>query len=126
MLHYLDWILSLSSAECDCFSSLIYTVILVVLYSCYSKKFSTAICLDNYFVNFTKFCICHTVCFMPSWSARCLLKLSLVYIVALPGVGVPPDTDYPRISVSESAFNPDTDIIFSHPSISVSVSVSES
>ena len=42
------------------------------------------------------------------------------------GLGVPPDTDYPRISISESASNPDTDIIFSHPSIFVSVSVSES
>jgi len=40
-------------------------------------------------------------------------------------VGVPPDEDYPRISASESASNPDTDIIL-HPSIFVSVSVSES
>ena len=41
-------------------------------------------------------------------------------------LGVPPNADYPRISVSESASNPDTDIIFSHPPISISVSVSES
>ena len=40
-------------------------------------------------------------------------------------IGVPPDTDYPRISASKSASNPDMDIIFSHPSIFISVSVSE-
>ena len=44
---------------------------------------------------------------------------------APPCLGVPPDTDYPQISASESPSNPDTDIIFSHPSIFVSVSVSE-
>ena len=40
-------------------------------------------------------------------------------------LGVPPDTDYPRISAAESASNPDTDIIFSHPSIFVSDPISE-
>ena len=38
-------------------------------------------------------------------------------------LGMPPDADYPRISASESASNSDTDIIFSHPSIFVSVSI---
>ena len=41
-------------------------------------------------------------------------------------VGVPPDADYPWISAFGSASNPDTDNIFSHPSIFVSISVSES
>ena len=37
-------------------------------------------------------------------------------------LGVPPDVDYLRISVSESGSNTDADIIFSHPSIFVFVS----
>jgi len=44
-----------------------------------------------------------------------------VYLI-LGSLGVPPDTDYPQISASAS--NPDTDIIFSNPSIFVSVSES--
>jgi len=36
-------------------------------------------------------------------------------------VGVPPYADYSWLSASESTSNPDTDIIFSHPSIFVSV-----
>jgi len=46
-----------------------------------------------------------------------------VYLI-LGSLGVPPDTDYPQISASESASNPETDIIFSHQSIFVSVSES--
>ena len=49
--------------------------------------------------------------------------MTLMAMVAnVVAIGVPPDTDYPRISASESASNLDTDIIFSHPSIFVFVS----
>ena len=41
-------------------------------------------------------------------------------------IGMPPDADYPWIFESESASNPYTDILFSHPSIFVSVSEFES
>ena len=40
-------------------------------------------------------------------------------------LGVPPDADYPWIFASESAHNPETNIIFSHLSIFVSDPISE-
>ena len=46
-MRYLDWTSSVLSIKFDGFSSTIYTVILIVLYSFCSRKFLAVICFDK-------------------------------------------------------------------------------